>query len=330
MLSQHYLTPGDSTTIKNSMAALYGSRLAWSDTSAMFAFMKQQLALKMFATAFADSHNVHSYGVGGSTSGGIVVSAGTDSMYISTITLASILSRLSALEGASPASISKDSLYAYYTFESNGRDTSGRGNHLTGINAPTFNTGKVGNAAYFDSTQAWYNETMVVDSATSFTVGGWVYYSPGGNYGTMFSSYNSKGWTTYNNTSAALGGPISLYSVPASGSGVVAASDSVTAARWMFVVVSYSATSDSMWLQVNNAEKVGAVATIPTAGISGVGEFTVGAHPDGTLPSIIRQMKGKVDELFVYHRVLAAAELTWYFNSGAGRTWAEAKAAMGL
>jgi hypothetical protein len=41
-------------------------------------------------------------------------------------------------------------------------------------------------------------------------------------------------------------------------------------------------------------------------------------------------MKGKVDELFVYHRVLAAAELTWYFNSGAGRTWAEAKAAMGL
>jgi hypothetical protein len=79
-----------------------------------------------------------------------------------------------------PQSISAaitDGLNAYYRFEGNANDSSGKGNHATASGGVTFASGVAGSAVRFDgsSGQLHANDTSVGNLATNATVAFWFY-----------------------------------------------------------------------------------------------------------------------------------------------------------
>lgn len=85
---------------------------------------------------------------------------------------------------------------------------------------------------------------------------------------------------------------------------------------WYFVTIRYDADKDSCYLQVNNG-------TVQQAALTGIYNSTealrFGASGNGGFTT------GYFDEIGLWNRPLSPAELTYLYNSGAGRTYVSGK-----
>jgi hypothetical protein len=97
-------------------------------------------------------------------------------------------------------------------------------------------------------------------------------------------------------------------------SGTLTHSTVISAGTWYFVVGYHDSVNNLIGISLNGA----AFETSATTDVvkDSTAAFCVGANPDaGTL----NYMNGRVDSLLFYKKVLSTDEVTWLYNSGAGR-----------
>lgn len=210
-------------------------------------------------------------------------------------------------------------LVAWYTLGSDGTDATGRGNTATAYGTPTYAAGVVGNAASLNGTTQYF---LVADNADislgdeDYSVSCWAkftdiagVYSPWGKLGAtpqgplLFIAASSTLFFRIYDTS---GSARSIYKASA-----------VSAGAWVHAVCTYDATTQAVSLTVNG-------------GTPATGDFSAFTFGDTSNALAIGRRgdaawyhKGAVDELCVYKRVLTADEITWLYNSGSGRTYAD-------
>jgi len=114
-----------------------------------------------------------------------------------------------------------------------------------------------------------------------------------------------------------------LFYVSATGTATVVATASVFGApgtaAWLFVVGYHDPTANTIGISVN----AGAETPIAhTTGIfSGTTQFNFGNFYNSGVSDYY--LDGKMDEAFLYRRVLTADEISWLYNSGVGRAYSE-------
>lgn len=212
-------------------------------------------------------------------------------------------------------------LVAWYTLESGGTDATGRGNDLSATGSPGYVAGVVGNAVDCSSGN-YLSRADTADLSTGdvdFTICGWVKIdTTSGSNWSIIDKYGGAGsglreYLVYKNPSnqAALilssDGNTQSISVTASTFGAL------SAATWYFVAAWHDSVNNIAGISVNGTSNTSAYS-------SGVRDssqaFRVG-HGQFT------GFDGKIDEVCMYKRVLTTDELTWLYNSGAGRTYAD-------
>lgn len=224
-----------------------------------------------------------------------------------------------------------NNLVAYWSLgEASGtRNDSHGANHLTDTNTVTQAVGKQGNAAQF--TAANSEQLSVVDNAAlsvaagqSLTVAGWSYGDTIPANATMAAKWNSGGTNSeYMLTFGQLtanrfefivrnAADTATASVPANALGAP------VVATWYFIVCWYDDAAQTINIQVNGGTVDSAAHA--TGVRDGTESFRLGAI------SSSGYWNGREDEVGVWKRVLTAAERTYLYNGGAGRSFAEVQA----
>ena len=85
-----------------------------------------------------------------------------------------------------------------------------------------------------------------------------------------------------------------------------------------FVIAEHDSVNDLLTIQVNNGTIDSAAGYVAGVWTGGDGLFTLSGNSNG-----IETMDGALDEAFFYKRLLTAEEKTWFYNGGAGRTYAD-------
>ena len=215
------------------------------------------------------------------------------------------------------------SLLAYWSFNEtsgNRADSHTGGYTLTDNNTVLYGTGKQGNAAAFVRSATEY--LSIADSSTwsrgdtDFTIAGWVYLDNKTNTQRIWGKYNTTGnqreyLLQYNSTPDRFQ---FLVSNDGTANVTVTANTfgSPTAATWYFVVVYHDSVNNLIGISVNG----GAFDT--TAHSTGI----YNATSDFTISNPANVLDGRVDELAFYGRMLTSGEISYLYNSGSGRTYA--------
>jgi RHS repeat-associated protein len=201
---------------------------------------------------------------------------------------------------------------------SGARNDSHGANTLTDNNTVTSASGLKSNAAAFVPANAEY--LSVADNAglsggdVGFTLVANVYLNSTTNY-LVIANKGSANYTDYR----------LVYNIDVSsflfrvGNGItnVAVNSSpVVTNTWYTVIAWHDSVNNTINIQINN----GPVSSINFTGgtIDTVYPLTIGANSDGT-----QGLDGRIDEVALYKRVLTAAERTWLYNNGSGRTYME-------
>jgi hypothetical protein len=218
-----------------------------------------------------------------------------------------------------------DSLVGYWKLdEASGTraDSSGSGQNLTDNNTVTNATGVVGSAAWFVSTNSEY--LSVGDSAAlsmgdiDFTIAFWVKLINKDAPDRVFiSKYNPTANTREYSVGYVATAEQFRLLVSADGTTPVSVQASTFGApaigTFYFVVASHNATSNIISIAVNNGT---ANTTSHTTGVlDSTSDFNIGrfASDSGYCDAVI-------DEVGIWKRILTAAEITYLYNSGNGRT----------
>lgn len=203
-------------------------------------------------------------------------------------------------------------------------------NTLTDNNTVTQATGKVGDAAQFTSTN---NESLsIADNADlsmgdiDFALAGWVYFDSTGNRG-LFGKYNySSNQREYVVVTETSGTLRFRFAVSADGSGNTTVNSTAgvpATSTWYFVVAWHDATANKIYISVNDQATPDELAH-STGVLNGTSAFRLGgliATVDGYAHN------GRMDEVAVWKNYIpSAAERTWLYNSGNGRSIAEIQA----
>lgn len=207
-------------------------------------------------------------------------------------------------------------------------------NHLTDNNTVTQAAGKVGNAALFAVVNNEYLE--VADTPTldvgdaDFTVVAWVYFNSidSGTYPIILSKNsfnvslpNQAGYLLYYYEGD------SRFHFGLSSTGINADRVEVLAntfgaastATWYFVVGQYDATANLIYISINNGAQD---STAQTGGaFSNTSSFKLGQYDDSTDANAF--FDGRIDQVCFWKRKLNSTELTFLYNSGGGRSYAE-------
>ena len=132
------------------------------------------------------------------------------------------------------------------------------------------------------------------DSGTSLE---WLLYADPTNNQLIFTTYNSSG---------ALAGAVYATSAGA-----------LTANTWYHVTAWHDAAGNTVNIQVNNG-------VVNSAGTAGAPADTSAAFRIGAMfTAELYHFNGAIDEVVFYKKTLTAAERTWLYNGGAGRTYAD-------
>lgn len=191
-------------------------------------------------------------------------------------------------------------------------------NHLSNINAATFQTGKVRNGAKFNGTTQYLRRANPLSvNTTNISMFGWVY----------ISTTSEKGcfWNNGKNTMEAMDGyglGVGAHTADFVGNELVGLLDGIAwlsfakpigAAGWHFVGMTRDALT---WRgYVDNVVAVTIFTTNPSPPTL---DFTLGAdNPADIYP---RYWRGMVDEFGFWNKVLSAQERTDLYNGGAGQT----------
>lgn len=216
-------------------------------------------------------------------------------------------------------------LLAYYSLEeaSDTRVDQHGGYHLTDNNTVTRAAGVVEQAASFAVGSSEYlsraDEAALRMGDVDWCMAGWVYLADKSAVYTIASKFNGTGnqreWQLqYLNTS-------DRFRFIVSGDGtattplLASTAGSPSATTWYFVYAEHNAAANTIGVSVNAGVLDTAAHTTGTFG--GTAMFALGATG---VPNFT--MNGRMDEwAFWKGRVLTAAERTWAYNAGAGRSY---------
>jgi RHS repeat-associated protein len=205
------------------------------------------------------------------------------------------------------------------------RNDSHGGNHLTDNNTVTSTTGMQASAAQFTSSSSeWLSRsdnTALSTGDIDFTICGWMKL----NSKTTYRGLVSKFETSTNNKEYYLGyaSDLDRFQFVVSNNGTATGSvvannfGSPATATWYFVCAWHDAAANTINIQVNNGA---ANSTSWSSGVyNGTAPFNLGRIGGGTTS----YHDGATDEVVFYKRTLTAAERSWLYNAGSGRTYTD-------
>lgn len=221
---------------------------------------------------------------------------------------------------------------AYYKL-SDTSDATGRGNTLTNIRSVQFSAGLVGNAAQFNGliynsdTATLDGNWLTIDSNPDVTLGAnqsfcislWVRYSKTVDLvGYIFVAKGNQLFDQEYSVSivAPLYRPIWFIAGWDSNYPEVDSAFELTENQWHHIVAYYNNVAGELGLITDH----GTPETVSYSGgnLAGVvGPLTIGSN--AVAGSAAYSVNGLIDEMGIWHRVLTPAEITYLYNSGAGK-----------
>ena len=209
-----------------------------------------------------------------------------------------------------PVAPAATNLVAHYLFDGNVKDATG--NHSgTAFGAPTYPTGKVGQAIKFDGLHD-YVDSPGTYTLVSYTVALWFRVDSGTGSRDLVSMYDDKGAS---GVLLEVQDPATVRFLHRAPLGVASANESISSTStygdgtWYHVAAVKSATTASLYI---NGELVASVANSAVFD-KALTHLTVGVL---RVDSLSRYLPGAVDDLYLYARALSQAEVA----SLAGRT----------
>jgi hypothetical protein len=193
-------------------------------------------------------------------------------------------------------------------------------NHLSDNNTVGAAAGKQGNAAVFVAANTEYlsigdNANLSMGAGARMTACAWVNLTTKTAFRSIFTKTNGTEYgylLRYSSTADRF-----VYSVTNNGSSFTFISadnfGSPALSTWHFVCAGYDGVN--IWISVNAGTRN--AAAFASDIYDDVGPLTIGALAGS------QYMDGNVDEAFIYKRSLSTDEVSWLYNSGVGRTYAE-------
>jgi hypothetical protein len=225
-----------------------------------------------------------------------------------------------------------DGLKAFYQFENNGNDSHNVGPyHLSAVNGPTLDTGKVGQALELDGANFPNVQSMRVNSNADlengdidFSYGLWVFLNsdPGedryvfGRWGSSVGTFRScyLQWADAFNL-------LRLVVGDGSGQADVYSAETITPGTWYYVQCGHRATADQIWISIN-----GNTQSTPTNHSTGVlagsARLNIGGLDTDNGDLTDKGWPGLVDQFGYWKRDIYDDRATLY-NGGAGLTYAQ-------
>jgi hypothetical protein len=206
-------------------------------------------------------------------------------------------------------------------------DATGRGNTLTNNNSATFNTGKIGNAAYFTAASSQFlsragSSADVKMGDIDFTIGFWAYLSTYPSTGNAYQLVTKDVDTPANSRDYDVdfltdGGGAKHVRFYINGGGTILVEDLSnipSTGTWFCLIAWHDATANTVNISVNNNTPVSAT-TSGTAPEDSSAEFRIGARAYSGFEGYL---DGRVDNVNLWKKVLSAGERTEFYNSGSG------------
>lgn len=203
--------------------------------------------------------------------------------------------------------ISTTSLGAYYKFENNANDSSGNGLNGTETGSPTYTTGKYGNAISLNGSSQYVtvtDNTLLEGSGGNISVFGWVnltdYASDANPH--MAAKWNAaftQGWRIVPRATDIL---VSIGNTSTSrGTGVATGS-------WVHIGFTYNNNTLKIY---QNGSQIGTDAALGVKTLSNSDAMNIGKRSTATDGYV----KGLVDDVSVWQRVLTPTEVSDLYNS---------------
>lgn len=203
------------------------------------------------------------------------------------------------------------------------RNDSRGANHLTDSNNTASGTGKISNGADFEATSTQW--LSIADNAAlstgdiDFTLACWVKLeSVGANRTVVAKVGGSSATDEYSVYYDHAAGRFKFYT-GGTAYKIVTANNlgAPNLDTWYFIVAWHDAAGDTVNIQINNGT-ADSLATSNVGPNNSTSAFSLGVYK----PSAPQDyFDGVIDEVAMWKRVLSAAEKTWLYNSGTGRTF---------
>ncbi len=195
-------------------------------------------------------------------------------------------------------------------------DATGRGNTLTNNNSVTFNTGKIGNAAYLSSASSQYlSLTSNADVQTGdidFTVAFWFYQTAVIVDAPIISKDDNGSNREY--IILTISNEVNFY-VFRGGSGVNVfdgPAGGLTGGTWHSAICWHDATANTINIQIDDRTPV-SQATGGALDVATSTQFEIGARS-----ALSQFWSGRIDNVNIWKRVLTTGERAEFYNAGAG------------
>ncbi len=202
-------------------------------------------------------------------------------------------------------------------------DSTASANDLTDSGVTTSTTGIVGNCPVFATTKLSHVTNASLETGDiDWTIAGWVKFAAWSVDYTVVSKWpfpNAQNEYVVHYDSAA--GQLAFLIELGDDSGVLGANSNVSIPNldtaWHFFVVGFDSVNNQIFISVDN-EALITLANTATPGMHvGNGDFELAGTAFGALNFV-----GNIDQVGFWKRVLTAAERTWLYNAGAGRSYA--------
>ncbi len=231
---------------------------------------------------------------------------------------------LMVLSGSVPAGSSPGttSLLAYYALEDANDSHSGAKNLSVGAGAPTYTAGKVNNAMLIDAAE-WLtraDEAAFEPGSTAWSVSLWFNATdatPTGAQGIATKWLTTGNQRTWRISQEVAGTTQFFVSTDGTANVSVATTDTRSDATWYHCVVVY-VPSTSIKIYINGSLNNTNTTSIPASLFGGTAAFEIGTYTGSG-----NSFRGQIDECSLYTKELTAANVTWLYNAGSGRTYAD-------
>jgi hypothetical protein len=212
-----------------------------------------------------------------------------------------------------------DGVIAFYTLNDTYGESFGVGPALTPTGSPVFIAGQVGDAlatggysgaggsAYATATSSVFNF-----NGNTRTIAGWFYAtSPSSDWGFLSNWANPGGPVQWLFWRSSVGSKITFQIRDGSSvDHVLTRSATELLDQWVFFVLKYDSGTGDFSLQINGETPI----TGNTPSVTGsVGEFAAGSRNSGAAI-----LKGALDNIGVWNRILSDDEVAEFYNAGAG------------
>jgi len=184
-------------------------------------------------------------------------------------------------------------------------------------------SGVQGNAADFELSNSEYlsraSEAALQTGDIDFTLGAWVKPESIGSIMGIITKWNASPNRDYG-LSLNADGTVRFFTFDAGDAWLYMDSTAtLSAGTWYFITGWHSTATNKVYIKINDASPEEKAVGTPRA--STAAEFRVGSSNVGPY-----HFDGLLDEAFFYKKVLSSAELTWLYNSGSGRSYANVAA----